>query len=198
MPGISDPGAVLVRACLDAGLTVETVPGPSAVLTALVQSGLPTDRFAFEGFLPRKPGPRRRRLRELADDPRTLVFYVAPHRAAEDLAAMAEAFGDRPAALGRELTKLHEEVWRGSLAQLAARVGEGVRGELTVVIGSAPQVVDAPGPEVLARRVRGLMAAGSTRREAIAEVARACGAPKRQVYDAVLGSDAGKAPQADD
>ncbi|MBA2528537.1 MAG: 16S rRNA (cytidine(1402)-2'-O)-methyltransferase, partial [Euzebyales bacterium] len=124
-PGLADPGFRLVREAVERGLVVEAVPGPTAMVQALLLSGLPLDRFAFEGFLPRKPGARSRRLAELAADPRTLVFYVAPHRAAEDLAAMASAFGDRPAALARELTKLHEEVWRGGLAALANRAAVG-------------------------------------------------------------------------
>lgn len=190
-PGLADPGYRLVRAAVDRGLPVEAVPGPAAALQALVVSGLPMDRFAFEGFLPRKAGARARVLAELAHDPRTLVFYVTPHRAAEDLAALAAAFGERDAALARELTKRYEEVWRGTLTELAARAGEGVRGELTLVVGGAPQAgAGEVGPAALAERVRELIAAGEDKKAAIARVAEAAGVAKRDVYQAVL--DAGR------
>jgi 16S rRNA (cytidine1402-2'-O)-methyltransferase len=185
-PGLADPGFVLVRAARARGLAVEAVPGPTAAIHALVLSGLPLDRFVFEGFLPRRAGPRARRLAELATEPRTLVFYVAPHRAAEDLRAMSEAFGPRDAALGRELTKLHEEVWQGDLAQLAGRAAEGVRGEVTVVVAGAPRDGGVPEAAELARRVAELVASGSDRREAQAAVARTAGVPRRVVYQAVL------------
>ena len=190
-PGVSDPGFRLVRACLDAGLRVEAIPGASAAVTALVVSGLPTDRFTFEGFLPRKASLRRARLAELAAEPRTMVLFVSPHRAADDLADLADALGaDRPATLARELTKLHEEVAAGTLGSLAARLADGVRGELTLVVGGAP---DAPDEDLdaatLAARVRELVATGTTKKEAIATVARATSTPKREVYQAVL--DAG-------
>ncbi|MGH8969889.1 MAG: 16S rRNA (cytidine(1402)-2'-O)-methyltransferase, partial [Actinomycetes bacterium] len=140
MPSVSDPGYRLVAAAVDAGVPVTAVPGPSAVLTALVVSGLPVDRFCFEGFLPRKAGEREGRLRSLAREPRTMVFFEAPHRVAAALAAMAAAFGpDRPAAVCRELTKTYEQVRRGGLGELAAWAGDGVRGEVTVVVaGAAP------------------------------------------------------------
>jgi 16S rRNA (cytidine1402-2'-O)-methyltransferase len=190
-PGLADPGFVLVRAAHERGLRVEAIPGPAAAIQALVLSGLPMDRFVFEGFLPRRAGPRARRLGELAAEQRTLVFYVAPHRAAEDLRAMTEAFGDRDAALARELTKLHEEVWRGRLPVLAERAAGGVRGEVTVVVaGAAPG--DSPDPAELARQVAELVTAGMDRREATAMVAQQAGVPKRSVYQAVL--DAGRPP----
>jgi 16S rRNA (cytidine1402-2'-O)-methyltransferase len=196
-PGIADPGFRLVRAAADQGLRVEAIPGPAAAIQALVLSGLPTDRFAFEGFLPRRPGPRARRLRDLAADPRTLVFYVAPHRAAEELAAMAQAFGGRPAALARELTKLHEEVWRARLPELAERAAAGLRGEITLVVaGAVEPATREPGADDLppaagdlAARVHALLAMGSTRKDAIARVARAAGVPKRIVYAAVVHHD---------
>lgn len=185
-PGLADPGFRLVREAVERGLAVEAVPGPAAALQALVLSGLPMDRFAFEGFLPRRAGPRERRLGELAEDPRTLVFYVAPHRAVADLAAMAAAFGPRPAALARELTKLHEEVWRGPLPALAERASAGgVRGEVTVVVAGAPAAAP-PGPADLAERVRSLIAAGADKKEATARVAQATGTPRRVVYQALL------------
>lgn len=186
-PGLADPGFRLVHAAIERGLAVESVPGPSAALQALVVSGLPMDRFCFEGFLPRKAGPRRQVLADLAGDPRTLVFYVTPHRAAADLAALAEAFGARPAALARELTKRFEEVWRGTLPELAARAGAGVRGELTLVVAGAPAAGEAvPGATELAERVRALMATGEDKRAAISRVASTAGVPRREVYQAVL------------
>jgi 16S rRNA (cytidine1402-2'-O)-methyltransferase len=189
-PGIADPGFPIVREAVARGLRVEAVPGPVAAIHALLLSGLPMDRFAFEGFLPRKSGPRARRLTALAADDRTLVFYVAPHRAAEDLAAMAEALGDRPAALARELTKLHEEVWRAPLPELAERAAEaGVRGEVTVVVGGAVAQIAEVGDGELAERVLALIATGAAKKAAIARVAEAAGVPKRRVYQAVL--DAG-------
>ena len=188
-PGISDPGYRLVAEAAARGCEVEAVPGPVAAIQALVLSGLPTDRFAVEGFLPRKASARQRHLADLAGDPRTLVFYVAPHRAVDDLAAMTAAFGEgRPAALARELTKLHEQVVRGSLAELCDAVAGGVRGEVTVVVSGA-QPSDAAtevGDAELARRVRELIATGRPKKDAIAEVATAAEVPKRRVYQAVL------------
>src|SRR5689334_1694013 len=135
MPSVSDPGYRLVAAALEAGVEVTSVPGPSAVLTALAVSGLPVDRFCFEGFLPRKAGERSRRLAVLAVEERTMVFFEAPHRTAATLAAMAAAFGDdRPGAVCRELTKTHEEVVRDGLGALATWAADGVRGEVTVVV----------------------------------------------------------------
>ena len=191
-PAVSDPGYRLVEACAAAGVRVEAVPGPSAALHALVVSGLPTDRFTFEGFLPRKGAPRRHRLEELGREPRTMVLFVSPHRADADLRDLAGACGaDRPAALGRELTKLHEEVLRGTLAELTERVGEGVRGELTLVVAGAPDDEDEtpPSEDDLVARVRGLIASGVPKKQAIADVALAAGVPKRDVYQAVV--DAG-------
>ncbi|WP_030822069.1 16S rRNA (cytidine(1402)-2'-O)-methyltransferase [Streptomyces hygroscopicus] len=188
MPSVSDPGYRLVAAAVERGITVTAVPGPSAVLTALAVSGLPVDRFCFEGFPPRKAGERLARLREVAGERRTLVWFEAPHRLDDTLAAMAEVFGaDRRAAVCRELTKTYEEVRRGPLAELAAWAREGVRGEITIVVEGAA----APGPEEadpaeLARRVAVREAAGERRKEAIAAVAQEAGVPKRQVFDAVV------------
>ncbi len=185
MPSVSDPGYRLVTAAVEAGIRVTAVPGPSAVLAALVLSGLPVDRFCFEGFLPRKAGERARRLADVVAERRTLVFFEAPHRTAATLGAMAEAFGaDRPAAVCRELTKTHEEVRRGALAELAAWAGGGVRGEVTVVVGGASEPV-APDEADLVAAVAGLEATGSSRRDAIAEVARTTGVRRRDVYAAV-------------
>ncbi|WP_019873274.1 16S rRNA (cytidine(1402)-2'-O)-methyltransferase [Sporichthya polymorpha] len=190
MPSVSDPGFRLVAAAVTAGVRVTVVPGPSAVLAALAVSGLPVDRFCFEGFLPRKAGERRARLAELATEPRTSVYFEAPHRLAESLAAMAEAFGaDRPAAVCRELTKTYEEVRRGGLADLAAWAADGVKGEITVVVAGAPPAeAGAVAPAELAARVADREAAGETRKEAIAAVAASAGLPKREVFDAVVAA----------
>lgn len=187
MPSVSDPGFRLVRAALDAGIAVSAAPGPSAVTTALALSGLPSDRFCFEGFLPRKSGERRARLGELAGERRTLVFFEAPHRIVDALADLAAAFGpDRPAAVCRELTKTYEEVVRGPLGSLAAAVEP--RGEITLVVGGAVPVVERPGDGLLAAEVAGHEAGGTPRKEAIALVAREYGLPKRDVYQAVLAT----------
>jgi 16S rRNA (cytidine1402-2'-O)-methyltransferase len=191
MPSVSDPGYRLVRAAVDAGVPVTAVPGPSAVLTALALSALPVDRFCFEGFLPRKAGERAARLADVADDPRTLVFFEAPHRIAATLVAMAQAFdGSRQAAVCRELTKTYEEVRRGTLDELAGWAADGLRGEVTVVVAGAPPPGSGPdGPltaAALADRVRVREEAGETRKEAIAAVALAAGLPKRTVFDAVV------------
>jgi 16S rRNA (cytidine1402-2'-O)-methyltransferase len=190
MPSVSDPGYRLVAAAVEHDVTVTAVPGPSAVLTALAVSGLPVDRFCFEGFLPRKAGERGRRLAGLAAEERTMVFFEAPHRTEAALGAMTEAFGaDRPAAVCRELTKTHEEVRRGSLGDLVAWAAEGVRGEVTIVVqGAAPTAEVANDPDSLRAAVAGLEADGSTRKEAIAEVARRAGVPKREVYNLVHGA----------
>ena len=187
MPSVSDPGYRLVAAAVERGIVVTAVPGPSAVLTALAVSGLPVDRFCFEGFLPRKAGERSRRLADLADERRTMVFFEAPHRTATALAAMAEAFGDdRRAAVCRELTKTHEEVRRGGLAELAGWAGEGVRGEVTIVVeGSTATSAVPTDPASLAALVAETEETGMTRKDAILDVARRAGLPKRQVYDAV-------------
>ncbi len=189
MPSVSDPGYRLVAAAVDAGVVVTAVPGPSAVLTALAVSGLPVDRFCFEGFLPRKSGERARRLAALATEERTLVFFEAPHRTAAALAALAEAFGsERAAAVCRELTKTHEEVRRGPLGDLVGWAEEGVRGEVTIVVsGAVAGAGVATDPESLRDAVAALEAAGEPRKEAIRAVAGRAGVPKRQVYDAVHG-----------
>ncbi|MFN8167590.1 MAG: 16S rRNA (cytidine(1402)-2'-O)-methyltransferase [Candidatus Nanopelagicales bacterium] len=179
MPSVSDPGYRLVAAAVAEGLAVTSVPGPSAVLTALALSGLPVDRFAFEGFLPRKAGERSRALRALAADTRTLVFFEAPHRIAEALAAMADVLGpDRPAAVCREMTKTYEEVRRGGLAELAAWAADGVRGEITVVVqGAEPGAVPVVAEE-----------GGDPRKAALAAVAAAYGLDRKDVYDAVVAA----------
>lgn len=189
MPSVSDPGYRLVAAAVEHDVRVTAVPGPSAVLTALALSGLPVDRFCFEGFLPRKAGERSRRLADLAGEQRTMVFFEAPHRTEAALAAMAEAFGgDRAAAVCRELTKTHEEVRRGPLADLVAWAAEGVRGEVTIVVaGAAPVAEVGSDPASLLAAVGDLEAAGLPRKEAIVDVARRAGVPKREVYNLVHG-----------
>jgi 16S rRNA (cytidine1402-2'-O)-methyltransferase len=190
MPSVSDPGFRLVAAAAAAGVRVTAAPGPSAVLTALALSGLPVDRFCFEGFLPRKAGERAGRLVELVGEPRTMVFFEAPHRLAASLAAMAATFGpDRAGAVCRELTKTYEEVRRGSLGQLAAWAADGVRGEVTVVVGGAPRAAAGEVcPQELARRVDVRVEAGQDRKAAIAAVATEAGVPKREVFDAVVAA----------
>ncbi|HEU5357182.1 MAG TPA: 16S rRNA (cytidine(1402)-2'-O)-methyltransferase [Actinocrinis sp.] len=190
MPSVSDPGFRLVTAAVAAGVRVTAVPGPSAVLTALALSGLPVDRFCFEGFLPRKGGERARALTANAAEPRTMVYFEAPHRLGETLTAMADAFGaDRPAAVCRELTKTYEEVRRGPLGELAAWAAEGVRGEITVVVaGAAPKRAEDTTPGELAALVAAREAAGEHRKAAIAAVAAETGAPKRMVFDAVVAA----------
>ena len=186
MPSVSDPGYRLVVAAVEAGIDVTALPGPSAVITALAVSGLPVDRFCFEGFLPRRGGERRRTLAGLADDPRTLVFFEAPHRLAAMLADLAAALGaERRAAVCRELTKTYEEIRRGTLADLASWARDEVRGEITVVVAGAPTANDLPAVD-LAAAVADREAAGSTRKDAIATVAQELGVPKRVVFDAVV------------
>lgn len=187
MPSVSDPGYRLVTAAVEAGVRVTSVPGPSAVLTALAVSGLPVDRFCFEGFLPRKAGERSRRLDSLRDEERTMVFFEAPHRTEAALAAMATSWGeDRVAAVCRELTKTHEEVRRGPLGELVGWAAEGVRGEVTIVVtGAAPSAAISTEPPALVAAVAEREDQGMTRKEAIAEVARLAGVPKREVYQLV-------------
>jgi 16S rRNA (cytidine1402-2'-O)-methyltransferase len=186
MPSVSDPGYRLVAAAVERDERVTAVPGPSAVLAALAVSGLPVDRFCFEGFLPRKAGERSRRLAALEAEQRTMVFFEAPHRTAAALGAMAAAFGeDRRAAVCRELTKTHEEVRRDALGALAGWAAEGVRGEVTIVVAGATTVDVPADPGSLAARVAEEEARGTGRRDAILAVAHRAGVPKRVVYDAV-------------
>jgi 16S rRNA (cytidine1402-2'-O)-methyltransferase len=189
MPSVSDPGFRLVEGAVAAGLTVTAVPGPSAVLTALALSGLPTDRFCFEGFLPRKAGERSSRLADLDAERRTMVFFEAPHRLEPMLRALRERFGgDRRAAICRELTKTYEEVIRGSLSELLewAESNE-VRGEIAVVVGGAPE--REPGkPEDHVEAVNALIAQGIRLKEAVAAVAEETRVSKRELYSAVLAA----------
>ena len=187
MPTVSDPGYGLVAAAAERGVTVTAIPGPSAVVTALAVSGLPTDRFTFEGFLPRKPGERRSALALLSAEPRTMVFFESPSRLAATLGDMAGAFGTtRRAAVCRELTKLFEEVRRGGVAELAEWAAEGVKGEIVVVVtGAAPREVSAD--DALAQ-VQSLVASGVRLKDACAEVATATGLRSRDLYQAALAA----------
>jgi len=186
MPLVSDPGYRLVRAAIELGVRVQAVPGPSAALTALAASGLPTDSFRFGGFLPSKPGQRAKALEALANEHATLIFYEAPHRILEALEAVEQVLGDRPVVVARELTKIHEEYLRGTAAevraQLAARVA--VRGEMTLLIGkaTAPAADDTPLKQAVERLIDG----GTARMDAIKQVARQRGLSKREVYDRVV------------
>ncbi|MFD0484877.1 16S rRNA (cytidine(1402)-2'-O)-methyltransferase [Kineococcus sp. GCM10028916] len=186
MPSVSDPGYRLVRGCVDAGLPVTVVPGPSAVLTALAVSGLPSDRFAFEGFAPRKPGERARVFADLAQDPRTLLFFESPHRTGATLAAMAEAFGaDRPAAVCRELTKTYEEVVRGTLAELAVWAQGEVRGEVCLVVAGSTGPQRVPEVGELVEEVSELVQSGYRMKDAVKVTAGRHGVSGRELYDAV-------------
>lgn len=187
MPTVSDPGYRLVAAAAAEDLPVTCVPGPSAVTTALAVSGLPSDRFCFEGFLPRKAGERRARLSALQAERRTAVLFEAPHRLPACLADMAEVLGaERRAVVCRELTKTHEEIRRGTLAELAAWAAGGVRGEVTVVVEGAPEPEVDLTPAELVRLVGVREQAGLSRKEAIAAVGSENGLPKREIYDAVV------------
>jgi 16S rRNA (cytidine1402-2'-O)-methyltransferase len=194
MPTISDPGFRLVRAAIAADVPVTVLPGPSAVLAAVAVSGMPVDRFCFEGFLPRRPGERATRIAELAAEPRTIVLFEAPHRLAPTLRALADGLGERRiAAVCRELTKTYEEVRRGTLADLADWAEEGVRGEITVVVSGADAAdrraaTGLVGPDDWAVAVTRSEAEGCSRKEAIAQVAKRAGVPRRQVYDAVTAA----------
>jgi 16S rRNA (cytidine1402-2'-O)-methyltransferase len=202
MPGVSDPGYRLVAAAASAGLPVTVLPGPSAVTAALAVSGLPSDRFCFEGFPPRRAGERARRFAALAAEPRTLVFFESPRRLAATLAELAAAFGPgRQAVACRELSKTHEQIHRGTLADLAQWAAGGVLGEVTLVVAGSPARVAggaaAGGPAAAGRelspaeaaaQVAAREGAGMARKEAIAAVARESGLRKRDVYDAVVAA----------
>jgi 16S rRNA (cytidine1402-2'-O)-methyltransferase len=186
MPGVSDPGFRLVRACVEEGVAVRVVPGPSAVLSALVVSGLPADRFVYEGFLPKRAGERRRRLQELASEPRTIVLFESPRRVGAVLRDAAQALGDRRVAVARELTKLHEEVIRGTISEILPLV-EDLKGEVVVVVEGRQ---DEPPADLddLVRQAQELVAGGVRKREAAAEVARRHGASANEIYRALVTS----------
>lgn len=190
MPSVSDPGYRLVSACVEAEVHVTCVPGPSAVLMALAVSGLPVDRFCFEGFLPRKQGERARMLATLSDEPRTMVFFEAPHRLAATLSSMAEAFGDeRPAAVCRELTKTYEETRRGGLAELAAWAADGVKGEITVVVSGRPsEATRETDPASLIPEILERAAAGERLKDVTRDVAARTGQSAKVLYDAAIAA----------
>jgi 16S rRNA (cytidine1402-2'-O)-methyltransferase len=188
MPGVSDPGFPLVQAAAAAGVPITVIPGASAVTTALVLSGLPTDRFVFEGFLPRKSGERKKHLLSLAQEHRTIVLFESGHRIKESLEDMAEVFGDsRKAALCRELTKTYEEVIRGSLAELVERAQAEILGEITMVISGAESREATEGDIRL--ELERLAIAGIPKKEAISEVTSRLGVSKREVFDIALSVD---------
>ena len=184
-PGVSDPGVALVAAAWEAGVLVVPIPGPSAALTALMASGLPADQFFFTGFLPRKGGARAERLAFLAGLPATLVLYEAGNRTGATLLDLAEAFGDRLAVVGRELTKLHEELARGRLTGLAARFSGEVRGEVTIVVAGADAVAPPRVEEPLEEELRRRLEAGEAPSQTARQVARARGLTRAEVYDAL-------------
>lgn len=187
-PAVSDPGGRLVAAAAEAGATVTTVPGPSAALAALVVSGLPTDRFCFEGFLPRRGGERRRRVEAVAGEARTVVLFEAPGRLAATLADLLVACGpERRVAVARELTKVHEEVWRGTLADASPTfAAREVRGEVVVVLGGEPGAGRTPDDVDIVEALRGRLEAGDTVRDAAGTVAGVLGVPRRRAYDLAL------------
>jgi len=190
-PLVSDPGYPLVRACIDEGIEVRVVPGPSAAIAALVVSGFPTDRFVFEGFLPRTAGDRRARLAALTDEPRTVVLYESPRRLATLLGELAAIDADRRVAVCRELTKLHEEVRRGSVAELRAKLGEvPVKGEVVVVLEGRSADVPADVDAAVAQ-ARDLVADGARKREAAHRVAERTGVPANAIYRALVPERAG-------
>jgi len=195
MPGISDPGERLVRAATMNGYPVEVVPGPSAAVTALVVSGLPSGRFVFEGFLPRKGSGRTARLAALAAEDRTILLYEAPHRVARTLADLAAACGgDRQVALARELTKLHEEVWRGRLDDAVGWVAaHEPKGEFVLVVEGAAPPAEATDDDVVAA-LRLAVADGMSTRDAATEVAGELGLPRRRVYALATGLGRGPTP----
>ncbi len=192
MPSVSDPGYRIVKACIENNLRVTAMPGPSAVLTALAVSGLPTDRFCFEGFLPRKSGERRARLTSVAGETRTMVFFEAPHRLADFLADAADVLGaDRAAVVCRELTKPYEEVVRGTLATLREWAADGVRGEVTLVLGGAEEQVT--GVDDALELVAARIADGEKLSTAVRSVADVTGANRKELYEAALAARKDKA-----
>ena len=191
-PGISDPGSVVVRAVIDAGLTVSAVPGPAALVMALVISGLPTTRFVFEGFLPRSGRDRNARLADIAAETRTIVFYEAPHRVARTIADLAEVCAaDRTIVFARELTKMHEEIWRGTIADAVARFADDSptavtpMGEFVVVLAGAEQPQEAD-DDAIEQALREVLASGATTRDAVDIVVKKLGVPKRAAYRIAL------------
>lgn len=189
-PALNDPGYELVRAALAAGYPVSPIPGPTAPIAALVASGLPTDAFLYLGYLPRKAAERRRLLAEVAGLPYTLIFLESPHRVQEALQDLEKELGDRPVAVARELTKLHEEIFRGSLAEaLAHFTQQAPRGEFTLVVGGKPQTLEAWSEEQLRAELKKALESGEPPSQAAARIAAEAGWPRREVYRIVTGTD---------
>lgn len=193
MPLISDPGYRLVTRCIEEGLSIEVLPGPSAVTAALAASGLPTDRFSFEGFMPRKDGDRRRRLESIASDERTLIFFEAPNRVGGTLESLKEVLGNRRIALVRELSKVHEQVLRGTIEEVASMIGEEIIGEVVMVVGGAPRPLGDLATAI--RKAQELMSLGNSPSRAAAAAASGFGVPKRQIYDAIVAQSGEKGSQ---
>ena len=190
MPGLSDPGYRLVSAAVDAGIGVSPIPGPTAVVAALVASGLPTDRFLFLGFLPRQSKARRTALREISHLPATIVLYEAPHRLVQTLTDAAAVLGDRPVVIARELTKFYEELWRGTLPEAKAHFRQGeVRGEITVVIGGAVDQQQTWDEATVRRALQDLLRQGHSRKAAAADLSRQSGWRKNDLYRLSLEID---------
>jgi len=188
LPGISDPGTEVIRLCIAENIPVDVLPGPNAALTALVLSGMPTEHFAFQGFLPSSSGARKRSLEQLAKLPQTQIFYEAPHRLVATLQGMSEYFGDRPAAVVRELTKLHQEVHRGTTLELLAAFEKSEpRGECCIILAPYVPVKAVGGPEEWCSEVKERIAQGLSKKEAMKEVAKRYGVRKSEVYQALLG-----------
>jgi 16S rRNA (cytidine1402-2'-O)-methyltransferase len=196
MPLVSDPGYRVVRACIEEGIEVGVVPGPSAVLAALVVSGLPTDRFSFEGFAPRKPGARVERLEALRHDPRTLVFFESPGRVKTLLRDVLVVLGDRPAALCRELTKLHEEVLRGRVSEILAALDDDPKGEIVLVVGGTAERA-APDLDACVAEARVLVEAGMKKREAAHAVAERHHVSANEIYESLVASARTEPPEPD-
>jgi len=186
MPGLSDPGFRLVRSAVEADIDIRVVPGPSAALAAVVVSGLPTDRFVFEGFLPRRPAERRTRLGELAAEQRTLVLFESPRRLARTLADLREILGDRQLAVARELTKIHEEVIRGRASEVLERLGEDIKGEIVLVIEGAEEGLAVADLGQMVAEAEELIQWGMRARPAAGEVARRRGASANDLYRAII------------
>lgn len=188
LPGVADPGYELIRACIDVKIPICPIPGANAALTALVASGLPMDRFTFEGFLPRKVSQRRDRLANLAQEPRTMIFYEAPHRLLKTLKELSISFGgDRPIVIARELTKHYEEFWRGTLAQALVNYGEkDPKGELTLVVGGYERKAEAIQDEEWQTQLRDRLDQGIPLSQATRELAQETGISRRQLYQAAL------------
>jgi 16S rRNA (cytidine1402-2'-O)-methyltransferase len=200
MPGISDPGYELVKTCVEHQVVVVPIPGVSAVITALSAAGLPTDRFTFEGFLPAKSPERCRYLETIRADPRTLVFYEAPHRVRQTLHDMVTVLGgDRSVALARELTKLHEQFWRGTLAEAEAHYREHEpQGEFTVIVSGYDAVVPVLSESALKAELQQLLQQGVSRSQASRQLAQQTSLPRRQLYQLALTIPDRSAPEADD